>query len=665
MVGKKSDKSASKFSRRSFAKGAAGAAAVGLTGSATLKGNDQPVASEYDFVIVGSGAGGGPLAVNLAKAGFSVLVLEAGSRDNDNIVREVPLFHTVASEDEQLSWAFYTNHYQDPKRQASERKHYQPGEAKWSPSGGVYYPRGSTIGGSTAVNAMVTLLPHREDFDYIADITGDESWRSFDFDGTSPNAPGMIFKYMKRVETWLPVKLSDFSLLSQAPKLVQIILSAIRSQGLGSVIKNLGDITDSDKILDPNALFSILGKEEGIFQVPMAIGNPKDTQKGVKAPHGLRGGVRNHLLAAEETYANLTIQTDAFVSKLVFAGDEGDDARRVTGVEFMQGKKLYKAERRYATGVDSKRYPKQIVKARYEVILSSGAFNTPQLLKLSGIGPRKELETFSIPVRQDLPGVGTNLQDRYEVPVISQMKEPLSLADDCTFGQPGDPCLDDLFESGGKGSIYATNGSGIGIMKKTKEAKRKGGSPDLFVFGIPSRFDGYYEDYSKVSVSEADKYSWLVLKGHTNNTAGTVTLKSVDPLEMPEINFNYYDESNDTSGDDLKGMVEGVKLARETMVRAQDLVTSEFMPGDSVASDSEIETYIKTEYWGHHASCTCPIGADNDPMAVLDSKFRVRGIEGLRVVDASVFPKIPGLFIALPIYLVSEKASDDIIEQYR
>jgi len=75
-----------------------------------------------------------------------------------------------------------------------------------------------------------------------------------------------------------------------------------------------------------------------------------------------------------------------------------------------------------------------------------------------------------------------------------------------------------------------------------------------------------------------------------------------------------------------------------------------------------MKTFIKDEAWGHHASCTCPIGADGDPMAVLDSKFRVRGVQSLRVVDASVFPKIPGFYIALPIYMISEKAADVIIQ---
>ena len=87
----------------------------------------------------------------------------------------------------------------------------------------------------------------------------------------------------------------------------------------------------------------------------------------------------------------------------------------------------------------------------------------------------------------------------------------------------------------------------------------------------------------------------------------------------------------------------------------------EIVPGPAYQTDDDVRDFVRNEAWGHHASCTCPIGADDDPMAVLDSKLRVRGTAGLRVVDASVFPKIPGFFIVVPIYMVSEKATDEIL----
>jgi choline dehydrogenase len=108
--------------------------------------------------------------------------------------------------------------------------------------------------------------------------------------------------------------------------------------------------------------------------------------------------------------------------------------------------------------------------------------------------------------------------------------------------------------------------------------------------------------------------------------------------------------------------LQGVKIARSISERISSLVREEILPGIAADSDNKLLQWIKNEAWGHHASCTCKIGADNDPGAVLDSKFRVRGVRNLRVVDASVFPRIPGFFIVTPIYMISEKAADVILE---
>ena len=139
---------------------------------------------------------------------------------------------------------------------------------------------------------------------------------------------------------------------------------------------------------------------------------------------------------------------------------------------------------------------------------------------------------------------------------------------------------------------------------------------------------------------------------------------------MPEINFHYFDEGTAEDGADerdYQAVQEGFELAREIFQYGQNSTSApssftELWPGADVNSSEEIEHFIKSNSWGHHASCTCPIGADDDPMAVLDSRFRVRGVDGLRVVDASVFPKIPGFFIVTPIYIIAEKAADVIMQ---
>jgi choline dehydrogenase len=136
---------------------------------------------------------------------------------------------------------------------------------------------------------------------------------------------------------------------------------------------------------------------------------------------------------------------------------------------------------------------------------------------------------------------------------------------------------------------------------------------------------------------------------------------------MPDITFNYFDTGNAEAGArDLTAMSEAVELARKVQAKvvipAVSAPFKETIPGVNIISNSTaMLDHIKAESWSHHASCTCPIGSDKDPMAVLDSKFRVRGVDGLRVVDASAFPRIPGYFIAVPTYMLAEKAADSIL----
>ena len=151
------------------------------------------------------------------------------------------------------------------------------------------------------------------------------------------------------------------------------------------------------------------------------------------------------------------------------------------------------------------------------------------------------------------------------------------------------------------------------------------------------------------------------MKGHTNNASGSVTLRSNDPRDTPEINFHYFTESVN-AGEDLESLVSGVETVRNIIRRCGDLVVEEVVPGPKVRSQEEIGNFVKDQAWGHHASCTCKMGPATDDMAVVDSRFRVHGTQNLRVVDASVFPKIPGFFIVSSVYMISEKASDVIAE---
>jgi choline dehydrogenase len=259
--------------------------------------------------------------------------------------------------------------------------------------------------------------------------------------------------------------------------------------------------------------------------------------------------------------------------------------------------------------------------------------------------------------------VGENLQDRYEVSVVSQFARDFELLQGGTFRPPessenADALLSQWRKDGS--GVYSSNGSLLGIIKKSASDLA---DPDLYIFGIPGYFKGYHPGYSRDSARYRDKFSWAILKARTSNT-GSVRLSSANPWDRPHINFSYFGDCKRANDPDLDAVVSGIKFVRSLNERLNrtGLIKCEEIPGPNIQSDDQLQEFIRNEAWGHHASCTNKIGADDDPMAVLDSKFRVRKTQGLRVVDASVFPKIPGYFIVSAIYMISEKASDLLIE---
>ena len=240
---------------------------------------------------------------------------------------------------------------------------------------------------------------------------------------------------------------------------------------------------------------------------------------------------------AQEHPDRLHIELDALVTRIVL-----DDNNRATGVEYLKGPRLYRAHGQPATGPGT---PMQ-AKAAREVILCGGAFNTPQLLMLSGIGPRDVLERFGIPLRIELPGVGRNLQDRYEVGVVNRMNfERWKVLDGATFSR-GDPQYHEW--AAGRGGVYASNGAVLAAILKSAPERRL---PDLFCFALLGLFGGYFPGYSSLEVTKPNYLTWAILKAHTQNRAGEVRLRSADPRDTPLVDFNYFEEGSDTAGEDL------------------------------------------------------------------------------------------------------------------
>ena len=345
--------------------------------------------------------------------------------------------------------------------------------------------------------------------------------------------------------------------------------------------------------------------------------------------NGNRYSSRDYIQATAKATSNLTVSITSLATKVLFDTSSkcGGKNPRATGVEYLVGKSLYAGDNRKAADATG---TKVTAKARREVIVSGGAFNSPQILMLSGVGPADHLKQFNITVVKDLPGVGQHLSDNQEMPIVGQ-------------------------GSGGSGS------TGVAMVKTKHPAY---GERDMFLMGGPGfLFRGFWPNNPVRQPEEVRQpYGVSMVKGSSVNNKGWVKLRSSNPQDTPEINFNHYAFGKEYDLEAMKDTVAWIRgIYKRIGIKPLEPPCNAGLDANN-SCGKEDEEWIYKQTFGHHPTSTNKIGADNDTMAVLDSKFRVRGVDGLRVIDASAFARIPGIFPAASTFIISQKASDDMLE---
>ncbi len=747
---------------------------------------------DYDFIVVGAGPGGGPLAARLALEGYRVALFDAGGDpakkpdDSDNPNYCVPAFYAEATRDNNFRWDFFVQHYTADERGRRDPK-YVPGKR------GILYPRASGLGGCAAHNALITINPHDTDWDKLAQVTGDADWskgvmRPYFEKIQVRHYPSLQAGQLDDLKRWLHTDVANGEIIFRDRQLLRIFVTAAVRALLEQYRKARGEcVTDSSvtrsdvegfigriegylntvagrllltnvpfladlqawrrrfraafdrnepaliervtrdmteafldaiaaheslrdflygfhRSLDPNLASGAAVALPQPFAVPMAIRDvrrisPRDRIRQVEK---LRPG-------------RLILKLNCLVTRVVF-----DNDRKAIGVKYVERPKLYEAAPGPHPGAPlpaDRDQAAAYVRRDGEIILAGGAFNTPQLLMLSGIGDTAHLRATAAaahdenlcalrgrdgmpllgedrrPLRVSLPGVGKNLQDRYEVTLVYESADEFQIIPRARRGNDLKTPAGPLYEQWQRQdaacgrvapedrNVYATNGVLLTVIERSSQQAATD-PPDLFLFGLPGRFTGYHPNWPDDILTDKDgtdnrrQFTWAILKGRTKNSAGTVRLQSADPRKMPIINFRYFDEGGGEFRKDLDALVEAVGLARRLMAPSQppDHEVHPKLGGRSPRTPEEIRNVIMQEAWGHHACGTCKMGrstanlrppnVDADSDAVVDSKLRVYGVHNLRVVDASVFPDIPGFFIVTSIYMVSERAADIILKDW-
>lgn len=455
----------------------------------------------------------------------------------------------------------------------------------------VFHTRGKVLGGSSSINGMIYQRGNPLDYEKWGQPEGMDTW---DYAHCLP--------YFKRLETTFGADADD----------------PIR--GLNGPIKLRRGPADNPLF---HAFFDA-AVEAGYRKTKDVNGfrqegfGPFDSQ----IHNGRRVSASRAYLRPAMKRPNLTVKTRAFVEKLHF------DGNTVTGVTYKRNGRLHKVLTK-------------------EVILSGGAFNTPQLLQLSGIGDSEHLRSLGIEPRIHLPGVGENFEDHLEVYIQHTCKEPVSMQP--SLNKLKMPFIGLEWLTRRTGAAASNHFEGGGFVRSNDEVDY----PNLMFHFLPLavRYDGQKAETAHgYQVHVGPMYS---------NSRGSLKITSTNPYVKPKFVFNYL-----STEEDKREWVEAIRVARNILKQpALDQFNGgEISPGPSVQTDEEILDWVRRDAeTALHPSCSAKMGPASDPMAVVDPlTMKVHGMENLRVVDASVMPTTTNGNIHSPVLMLAEKAADII-----
>lgn len=455
----------------------------------------------------------------------------------------------------------------------------------------VLIPRGKALGGSSSINGMLYMRGHPRDYDRWRDM-GCEGWGYAD-----------VLPYFKRAEgSW---RGSDALHGGDGP----LCITPIETRGrlhepLMQTAAAVGSQTSNDLDACP----------EGFARGEVTI-----DRKGRRA-----STARAYLHGALKR-SNLTVICGALTQRVLLADE------RAVGVEYCKDEQLHQ------------------VTARCEVILSSGTYNSAQLLMLSGIGPRDELQRHGIEVLKALPGVGRNLSEHPRVNIDFEASRPVTFINELRL----DRALWSVvrWKLFGRGP-FASQINSCNIVLRTVEGLQQ---PDIQLLCNPIRLDAglWFPGFVK---AKAHRLSVSICLLHPRSR-GWMTLRSRNPADPPEVQLNIFDNDEDFAT--VRRGIAAVRRIYATRPQA-DWVGAELLPGPQVHSDAQLDDFIRdTAGVTQHPVGTCSMGLG--PMAVVDPQLRVHGIAGLRVIDASIMPTVPGANTNAAAIMIGEKGADLVL----